>query len=49
MNEADAEIKVVGAVCRGGAGALEVEERFARLGRAVILVSCHDTNAANDV
>lgn len=37
MQEADAEINVVGVVFRGVVGVLEVEERFARLGRAVIL------------
>ena len=37
MQEADAEINVVGVVFRGAAGGLEVEERFVRLGRAVML------------
>lgn len=36
MQEADAEVSVVGVVFRGGVGGLEVEERFAR-GRAVML------------
>ena len=33
---ADAEIKVVGVVLRGGVGGLEVEERFVRLGWPVM-------------
>lgn len=37
MQEADAEINVVGVVIRGGVGGLEVEERFRGLGRAVML------------
>ena len=37
MQEADAEINVVGVECRGAVGDLEVEERFVRLGRAVML------------
>ena len=38
MQEADAEISVVGVVSRGGGGGLEVEERFT-VGRAVMLGS----------
>lgn len=37
MQEADADINVVGVELRGGVGSLEVEERFVRLGRAVML------------
>ena len=37
MQEADAEINVVGVVFRGAVGGLEVEERFVKLGRAVML------------
>ena len=38
MQEADAEMSVVGEVFRGGVGGLEVEERF-MVGRAVMLGS----------
>ena len=38
MQEADAEMSVVGVVSRGGVGSLEVEERFT-VGRAVMLSS----------
>ena len=38
MQEADAEISVVGVLSRGGVGGLEVEERFS-VGRAVMLGS----------
>ena len=38
MQEADAEMSVVGVVSRGGVGSLEVEERFT-VGRAVMLGS----------
>ena len=37
MQEADAEINVVGVEFRGAVGGLEVEERFVKLGRAVML------------
>ena len=37
MQEADAEINVVGAEFRGAVGGLEVDERFVKLGRAVML------------
>ncbi len=37
MHEADAEMSVVGVVLRGVVEGLKVEERFVRLGRAVIL------------
>ena len=41
---ADAEIKVVGVVLKGGVGGLEVEERFVGLGRPVMLdaLLCHE-------
>ena len=37
VQEADAEINVVGVEFRGAVGGLEVEERFVKLGRAVML------------
>ena len=37
MQEADAEINVVGVEFRGAVGGLDVDERFVKLGRAVML------------
>ena len=48
MQEADAEINVVGVEFRGAVGGLEVEERFVKLGRAAMLV-CYKTQCFAEI